>query len=294
MKVILRLYTWFARLWRRNAADTSAQQVPEWDPNTSLYQGAILPRTVTSRLGLTLPGHEGDTLAAIVSHDCDLVTKPAEEPFVELMLGCPIESLQSGCTHAQSTFKLHIEYLREGLAYPLEFVAINKASIRKTELAGVEPDPQLSLPEAGRDTFQAWLAARYRRAAFPDSLIGRLKPVRDKISRLGKKNPRAIIGIWMSFEPQGELSDDIPYELWISVVYSTRVSGADIVASEAAESLRREFEGRFLVHGAWQGIDLRRCTALSDTEFTLRDLQQTHQWRLEYISLRQTPPEPSI
>jgi hypothetical protein len=294
MKVSLRLSTWFGRFWKRKPANSPVQEVPKWDPNTLLCQGAVLPRAAAVKIGLALAGHETDFLAAIISHDCDLVTEPATEPLVEVVLGCPIQSPKAGCTHAQSTFRLHIDYLCDGIPYPVEFIAPNKISIKKLELAGLRPDPRFILPEAGKEILQAWLAARYRRGAFPDSLIDRLRPVRDKISKIGKRNPRAIIGIWMSFAPTEELSDDSPYELWISVVYSTRVVGAEAEAAEAAESLRRDFETRFKADGIWHGIDLRNCIALSDTEFTLRDLQQTAQWRLEYISLRLNPPEQFI
>jgi hypothetical protein len=98
------------------------QEVPEWDRYTLLYQGAILPAAVTAKIGLTLAGHETDFLAAIVSHDCDLVTEPNAEPFVELVLGCPISEKRGALELLGKHLKLFTEKLELGHSLTVDFL----------------------------------------------------------------------------------------------------------------------------------------------------------------------------
>ncbi|MGA7245378.1 MAG: hypothetical protein WBX19_19495 [Terracidiphilus sp.] len=256
-----------------------------------MRQGAVLPIKTVRSLGLKLDGRDAEPLAVVISHDCDLVSEPEDEPFVEIVLARPIDTLQAGCTHAQSTYKLHIEYEVQGADRPIELLAINKLRIRKEDLTGVTPDSGYVLSRDNLEILQIWLAARYRRASFPDDLVERLKPMREKIERIGKKATKEVLGIWISFEPtDNHLPVDAPYEIWISIEYSTRIEGAKSIADREAETLSLAFGNRYKVGDIWNLIELRRCAAYSETEFTLLDVLRSSQWRLEYISMKQSPP----
>jgi hypothetical protein len=74
-------------------------------------------------------------------------------------------------------------------------------------------------------------------------------------------------------------------------VYSTLIPGAETKAMQAAEKLRAEFEKRYRNDGKWDSIDLRECRAEADTSFSVRDLFTYKQWRLEHVSMKQSPPE---
>lgn len=70
------------------------------------------------------------------------------------------------------------------------------------------------------------------------------------------------------------------------------MAGAEGKAQSIVQKLREAFDKHFKQDEKWWHIELRRCAALSDTEFTLRDVLQTKQYRLEYLSYRQDPPGP--
>jgi hypothetical protein len=73
-------------------------------------------------------------------------------------------------------------------------------------------------------------------------------------------------------------------------VYSTHVSDDREKAEQEANKLRLSFEKEFLDQGLWHSIDLRACEAVADTVFSVRDMYDYKQWRLEHLSLRQDPP----
>jgi hypothetical protein len=41
-------------------------------------------------------------------------------------------------------------------------------------------------------------------------------------------------------------------------------------------------------------VDLRKCEAVSEMEFTLRDMRETVEYHLEHLSYRTEPPGPII
>jgi hypothetical protein len=108
-----------------------------------------------------------------------------------------------------------------------------------------------------------------------------------------KKSTHEILGLFVDYDPEDDgLAEQEPYSLYLAVVYSTDVDGAEEKARQIVERIQQAFEKTFKKANVWHGIELLGCTALSDTEFTLRDVLQTKQYRLEYLSYRQDPPGP--
>jgi hypothetical protein len=259
------------------------------DATIKLGQGSIVPRTAHDRLGLSTLEVNPDLVVVVISHDCDLV-KPYEfEPHVELIPGQSIGELNGSLAHGRNPRKLHLEYEQDGMKKVLELRAIKKTFVDKRLLIDVVPDPSAVLTKKGIQILQGWLAARYNRAAFPDDLNTRMKPIEKK---LRSANPEAISGIWMMYDPEdNHLSDEVPYELSIKIVYSTIVFGGKATAEEYARELRMTFERNFSKQGLQRSIDLRDCEAVADTVFSVRHMLDGYkQWRLEDLSLKQDPP----
>jgi hypothetical protein len=210
------------------------------DATMKLRQGSILPRTVRDRLGLSAHKDNPDPVVVVISHDCDLVRPHEIEPQVELIRGQSKDELDGGLSNGLNPRKLHLEYQQNGTKKILELRALNKVPVDKRMLIGADPDPDAVLTPKGVEVLQGWLAARYNRAAFPDELDRRMEPIK---KRLRSVDPEAIIGIWMMYAPEdNRLPDEIPYELWVKIVYSTRVSDSKGKAGKEADKLRLSFE----------------------------------------------------
>jgi hypothetical protein len=89
-----------------------------------------------------------------------------------------------------------------------------------------------------------------------------------------------------------ELPPEEVYELWLSIIYVTDQDEYQAMAEEIAAGLKAQFSkllGKTKDCGA---VDLRQCTAVSEMEFTVRDLRDTVEYHLEHVSYRTEPPGP--
>lgn len=262
------------------------------DATTKLRQGSILPRSMRDRLGLSDFKDNPDPILVVISHSCDLVQPYETEPHVELIYGQRKDEMKNGLSNGQSPRTLHLEYEQNGTKKVLELCAFNKVPpVDKRILIGIEPDANTVLTPKSLEILQRWLAVRYNRAAFPDDLDSRMKPIKKKLHSVDSDS---IVGIWMQYEPKdNHLPNDVPYELKIKIVYSTLVYNAKAKAEKEANSLSMSFEKNFFNKdkSLWSSIDLRTCEAVPDTVFSVRDLLSGYnQWRLEHLSLKQDPP----
>jgi hypothetical protein len=278
----------------RSRDQSVASSFQKDDATPKLKQGSILPRAVRDQLGLPTLKDNPDPVVIVISHDCDLVKPQELEPLVELICGKNIDEMKFGFANAKSPRVLHIEYQQGGEKKVLELSALNKILVDKWKLINTDVDPDAICAPGVIKTLQAWLAARYNRAAFPDGLDLRLEPIKKKLS---SADPKAIRGTWMRYEPKdNHLPDEAPYELWVKVVYSTEEYDAKATAERHADELRLSFEKRFFNKdkGLWQTVDLHVCEAVADTVFSVWDMLPSaggyEQWRLEHLSLKQDPP----
>jgi hypothetical protein len=283
---------WMSIMGNSNKGFVASSSVTEEDEVMKLRQGSILSSEVRDRLGLSAIGDNSDPVIIVISHDCDLVKPSTVEPSVELIHGVIRNEPKSGYPYGQSPAMLHIEFLHHQEEKFLELCASNKIAVDKVTLINVDPAQDSALTDNGVEILQGWLAARYKRAAFPDDLNNRLKTMRKSLEGVGNSDPSSILGIWLNYSPKdNHLDSEVPYEVWIKIVYRSQVYGAKDKAEQAAAKLRTAFEKKFFNEDVWNFIDLRECKDVSDDAFTVLDLSNHYQWRLEHISLKQDPPE---
>jgi hypothetical protein len=221
-----------------------------------------------------------------VSHDCDIASDPEDEPEIEIVVGTGIEACRRENINARHVRILHLEFQGPGGAMPLELVATNKRSVSKLDFLNHRPDPNFVLSDKELQGLRSWLAARYRRAAIPDGLQRLVKQIFEDVFKKSDR-PRALDKIYIDFEPDAEeLPPGEKYELDVVLVYDSQQAGAKEVAEKAAEQLKFRFERKYLKGKVWNEVELRRCDTISNTSFTLFDVQQHKQVRLEYLSIK--------
>src|SRR5215469_16523854 len=140
----------------------------EWDRRTPWRQGQALTSDTASRLGLSGAEESRKALVLVISHDCDLTQSCEIEPFVEVLVGRRVAAVDGNFTHAKNPRRLHLVAGQGGAALYLDLVARDKRLVPKEQLAGELPDETFALAPRDRSVLQRWLAARYRRSAFPD------------------------------------------------------------------------------------------------------------------------------
>lgn len=284
-----------------------------WDRSTPWRQGHILKPETIALLGEPEP--EEQRIAAVVaSHDCDL-SQPAEsEPLVEIILGRYIDAPDGNYTNSKNLRLLHIECSTHTGTTWIELDTRRRVSVPKELLSGVagapfehEPSHLQQLSNRERNTLQLWLAARYRRAAFPDEFDRRLKdevrllePLSKALRETGQFIPAIFFDLDEGMELQREGANNL-YELAIILLYATDrdPQAAEAAALAAKNLIETAFKKRCQpkdAHGAeaWQWIELVDVIVMSDTALTYAQSTQLKKWQIDHISLRADPAQPVL
>jgi hypothetical protein len=262
-----------------------------WSRNTIWRQGGVLAQKDFQAVGLT--DKPDADLAIAISHDCDIANDNLDtEPAVEFIFSRILEEHNGNYTHGKNPRILHLDYIHNGQTVWIELIASGRVIVQKNSLEAIQPNQTYSL--ITRQTLQSWLAVRYRRIALPNSLVERLRSVSTYIEKEGKRNSSGILSFRLSYEPQDELLPEEPYELWLSIVYVTDKAEYATMAANIAQSLKTEFPNLLEKTKDSGMVDLRKCEAVSEIEFTLRDMRDTVEYNLEHLSYRTEPSGPII
>lgn len=270
---------------------------------TAWRQGSVLAADSAARLGL-IPQGDDQALVVVISHDCDIASADDKEPTVELIVGRRIERLGAD-THAKTARRLHLQF-DDGDAGPVavELLATQKVAVPKATVLAEGPRQGWSLSPGNLVTMQNWLAARYRRAAFPESFEARLKA---KPGQLHKKIVKAmetagvhVLAVLFDLDEGQDLERQQPedaYQLRIHLLYDSNVDepAAYAAAQAAADAIESAFEAAFFQpDSAWRNIKLLSCEPVSDSAMTVAASQLLKQWRLDYMSLEDEPHQPML
>ncbi|MFZ0295496.1 MAG: hypothetical protein WAL52_17940 [Candidatus Sulfotelmatobacter sp.] len=274
----------------------------EWSRTTPWRQGHLLSDEALSALNVKSVQSPERTVVVVISHDCDIAATPAKEPKVEVISGRLIDKPSGDFVHAKNARTLHLRFVRDDKEQWVELSAAEKLAIAKADLADFAPRSDLGLDQVGRSTLQRWLAARYRRSAFPEAFEKRLKEngFQDKLVGILKPYGEHILAIFFDVDDGKEemrLDPADTYALTMYLLYTTELDPgkAQTAAQEAREKVETAFRQKFFEPTRrWSHIELCECAAISDEVLTYRQSTLFKEWRLEYLSLREDPPQPML
>jgi hypothetical protein len=275
----------------------------EWDRRTPWRQGHVLTADTVAALRLAPEANLDSLVAVVVSHDCDLAQGPSIEPAVEVIVGQRIAAANGNFTHGKNPRRLHIPAAEAGVAFWVELTATARQSIPKQGLAAHVPSATILINSASRNTLQCWLAARYRRSAFPDAFDKHLADTRiaERIARVLEPLGNHIIAVFFDVDEgvdRDTKNAEEPFTLSIDLLYSTENEpvAAEAAARKAAEAITSVFHERCFdtKTNKWHAIELLGCAAISDEILTYSMSLRLKRWNADYISLRAEPPQPMI
>ncbi|MGH7074460.1 MAG: hypothetical protein ACREFD_09715 [Stellaceae bacterium] len=234
----------------------------------------------------------------MASHDCDIAQDPSIEPKVEVIVGHQIVELNGNYTYAKNARRLHLAFTGGARIIRAEFQAIAKMQIEKGQILKFKPFDDVGLKAAEQNILQRWLAARYRRSAFPDEFDRRLESagLRDRVSKILKRSGASIAAVYFDVDdgmdvPRSSQAD--PYTLSIYLLYSTETDpeAAEQVAKDVSSEIAASFRDRCISKetGRWHDIELVECEAISDQAMTVQQVERLKRWSADYISLGTEP-----
>jgi hypothetical protein len=175
----------------------------------------------------------------------------------------------------------------------VEINAVERKTVSKDWLLKFVPNSNVDLTDTEKRILSHWLALRYERPAFPDELVRRLNrgKASDIFAAACKKSGEAIQGIYIAYDPKYELPGDERelYSINVRVVWNSEVEHGEEIAQVIVGKIRDKFVSVFHKQGGsrqdWFGIELGFCEAVSDLDFTLRDIRTHEAWKNDEISL---------
>lgn len=260
-----------------------------WTRETPWRQGNALRVEDALALGLAQPTDESSSCVIVISHDCDLANDNlTAEPNVEVIVGRHVTELNGNFSWAKSPRTLHLPGRRGTDGTIVELVATAKRFVPKSDLAKFSPDVSLTFDRRQLGALQSWLAARYRRAAFPDSFNRRMKATGAEDALVAALKPHGTLVSTVHFDVDGgavvERGANDPYILSAVLVFDP--SGDAEQSADAAEQLAATLETKLRARFATipGSIELRSCLALSEDDITVGRARNFTPWRLEHLS----------
>jgi hypothetical protein len=225
----------------------------EWSRETQWRQGCALTDETVEKFALRDARAPESTLVVVVSHDCDLAASPDKEPEIELIVGRQIEKADGNFTHAKTPRVLHIEFTTPAGGKFVELSAIKKVRVAKNDFADNEPRREFLLGPTEQSILQRWLAARYRRAAFPDAFEKRLSKsgASARLTKILKPAGKHICAIFFDVDGGNEVQRSEPndsYTLTIILLHTSQPNSleSEAVALKVRDQIESVFEELFL------------------------------------------------
>ncbi len=285
----------------------------KWDRNTPWRQGHLLAPECVAAFGLNGEDAPENVAVVVISHDCDLAQPAATEPVVEVVVGRFLDGPPNGTyTHNKNLRRLHTECSGGTAARVVEIEATARRSVQKDSadgkaaLSDYEPSTTHRMTARERNVLQHWLAARYRRAAFPDEFDRRLRDetgVAERLAKAFKESGKHISAVFFDIDDGRELQrrgPDEPYELFVTLLYATNTdpAEAEVAANDAKRRVEDIFRSRCTINRSgtkvWQWLELQGVGVISDQALTYADSLLLMKWHADHISLRAEPQQPML
>jgi len=272
--------------------------------DTPWRQGSVIAQADAIAAGLFDETSSSLKRALVITHDCDLTND--REPEVEVMVGNVVDKLNKQFARARNVRRLHLAFdTPSGSQQFIDLQITARQPISKSLIAGAKPDSGWVLSDEEKRALKQWLAARYGRPAFPNAFethlrknVSKKETVEDRLGKALEKVSAHLVGVFFDLGENraAELTEGTPYDLRITVVYDASEGGqpARLAAEDVVSEIREIFQSAYGPPDAATEIALESCEAVADLRFPLSDLRKVDQWRAEYISLRQDPPEPFL
>jgi len=244
----------------------------------------VRPGRLRSRLS-TLDALANDDWLVVATHDCDLYSPDiGKEPTVEFVVASALGSGADGnYTNAKNPRRLDVQADFAGSGVSISLNAAKRATARRTALAGLAPDG--SLADEQVTLLSKWLGRRYDRAAFPDNLNDRLRPVLDSIERELRVDGSQLMGLYVNLSSHDELPDNETYEITLVGVVREGITEASLLDV-------RQAVDRIGAHMTrCDGVDVLDSSVRSERGMTLEDLRYFQRWEADHISYRANTPD---
>jgi hypothetical protein len=167
----------------------------------------------------------------------------------------------------------------------LDLSVNDRWTVARDELETRAPESALSVDGESLHVLVEWIAKRYTRPAFPDAFNERRNASTKKIEKELKKNGKLITGLFLAISPNAECPPEESYKIALRVTATK-----EALATKSAElDLARTTKQIADALDACDGIEVVDHALVSESSFTLADLQYFQRWDWDYRSHSSEP-----
>lgn len=255
------------------------------------YQGAIISCADGDQEVLGLPAGECDAYV-IVSHSCDILAfKYKTEPRVEFIGGNYSRKANKSFVHRRHPRKLLLNVQNNELGFITLDINI-RHFVNRTFLTDIQAS-EATLSSESITELQMWMAARYRRSAFPDAFNDRIRSAIEIIQgRLEAEGDHGVRGLYIQLDTYEELNNYQEYS--VSLLGTAEDDLGDVTgekwgdAEEFVEFIANELK-------KCKGVIVIGPVELVDEEnLTLARLKRLRLLTFDYISHRDDKEVPEL
>jgi hypothetical protein len=284
-----------------------------WDRSTPWRQGHVLTPDAIEAFKLAGYHSPQEVAAVVVSHDCDLAQSALTEATVEVVVGTFLDgALDGNFTNSKNPRRLHLPFGAGSEHVHIVLDTSNRALLQKESgdvgpgLEKFLPSPRFVIDAKHKGVLQNWLAARYRRAAFPDEFdrrFGKETKMAERMAAAIRPSNNYVVAVFFDLidsDRQREGPFDT-YELRVALMYASEPDPAiaEKAARSAAAAMEAAFQSRCMVENGgarvWQWIELVGAVQIiSDRALSYADAMSWTKWHADHISFREDPPAPIL
>ena len=220
----------------------------------------------------------------LASQDCDIVHRGKGEPYADAFVATPIRKIAATEAKARNARRLHIPLTIAQALHAHEILFWSRTVLSREKLSEFAPDVAAKLAAGHLKWFQHWLGSRYDRPALPDAFNSRLetRDARRAIRAILEPCEHCVQDIYLQIDPYNiELDESVPYAVRVALIMSS-IDAGRVEMVEAAQRGGRELEA-FL--RACPGVEVGDVEIMTDTDFTLADLDSYRPWDYTDLSL---------
>lgn len=196
----------------------------------------------------------------------------------------PDEREDGNLFYGKNPRRLQMRIERDGTKGLYELSIHERIGAPRLLLAEAEDQPSGSLSTIDLEVFRRWLGRRYYRSALPTEFNERCRAAQSFVAEKLKKHGDLITAVYLQIEPRyEELGAGNSYQVFVhlTVLPETAQSPELLAKALRAQSF---FEKAF---AKCDGIELLGVQVISESEFSLRDVQLCVRWdHSDYISYK--------
>lgn len=262
-----------------------------WMESHGWLQGTIVKQTNVAQLlemaGRTELATDNSIVLIVASGSCDVAN--ASDLVIEFSVARYIDRMDGNFGYNKNPRRLHccLESMSASNLY-IELEAYEKVSIVKDSIPkGITPDTEITLTQNELNFYVDWLAARYKRPAFPSEFDKRIDAAwkKEKRRKAAAAVSDKLIGIYAKVYPDREITESESYAVDLLALVVPNLTPDE---QRAIQALIYQYKQALLE----ANMDIGTEQILDEFHVSVGRLKQYKRFNLDELSYKNDDPLP--